>query len=187
MGSDPWLMHHCSDDILAFVDFLLVLDPEQRPSAEEVLLHPYFRQEPLVWYPPYDKTKGVDIKQVNRQIYRDKNEKKREKVEDVVQNNDAGYIHPDRMVNHEVRKSKYEYRYVPPENVYPNGNGDDWNQYGTVNGWNHNDNYQQQQPQFNGMRDDYVVYGNGPNGANGGGHFDQYANSNVDVDHYNQV
>lgn len=45
--TDPYLQQKCSMSALHFADFMFVLDPQQRPTCDDILLHPYFRQQPL--------------------------------------------------------------------------------------------------------------------------------------------
>merc|ERR1719495_2283748 len=40
---EPFLKYHLTEEALRFVDYLLVLDPEQRPTAQEVLSARYLK------------------------------------------------------------------------------------------------------------------------------------------------
>eukprot|EP00484_Ammonia_sp_Unknown_P028307 CAMPEP_0197029054 /NCGR_PEP_ID=MMETSP1384-20130603/8593_1 /TAXON_ID=29189 /ORGANISM="Ammonia sp." /LENGTH=945 /DNA_ID=CAMNT_0042458157 /DNA_START=18 /DNA_END=2857 /DNA_ORIENTATION=+ len=64
--TDPFLRYHMTDYALQFADFMLVLDPQQRPTVHDIIYHPYFRYEPKPAYIKLENTFKVDAEEVNR-------------------------------------------------------------------------------------------------------------------------
>lgn len=125
--SDPFLKWHLSDEALHFVDFMLVLDPEKRPTADEVLCAPYFRSDPVPKYVEIENKCNFKVEQVNEAMREmDSEQKRKKRKRKRKRRRESGGLVEDspykRMRNLSLSSSAT--RSVPPENSEWHNSGD---------------------------------------------------------------
>ncbi len=190
---DPFLRYHMKDDTLHFSDFMLILDPQKRATANDILCHPYFRANPKPSYITIENINDINTEEVDKQLQEQRVNVRKNEIKSNTKSKLSKHDKPKKKENkkrkkedmdmdidnnHNNRENREKYQYKYQYNHNNNNNNNNNNNQSWNNGYGGNHEYDHQN------MEQHHQYNNGYNGGNqiygthNNNNYDNYQNYN---------